>query len=393
MRRFLLLAAMLCLAVPAVAQQAPGAPSPGSPSVQGGAPEIGVGRGPMPAGNPPNTTEPQRPTGVATQPPPQAAAPTPVTERPAVPPPALRNSPDAAERELQAALRGERIEGRITIPDPKAASLIQPEGRDWRQFHNVTLTWVGGVAVGGMLLILVAFYLTRGRIRIEGGRSGRTIQRFNLLERVNHWMTASTFIVLGLTGLNLTFGRHVILPLMGPEAFYGLTHWGKILHNYLAFPFTLGITLMLLLWVKDNIPNGRDIAWFKAGGGLIGHGHVEAGRFNGGQKMVFWITVLGGAAVAVSGYFLIFPFWVSNVNDLQLAHTVHALISVLMIAAMVAHIYIGSLGMEGAYDAMGSGQVDLNWAKEHHGLWVQEEMAKARQTIAAPANAKAAGAD
>lgn len=293
-----------------------------------------------------------------------------------------RGQVSAEEMEMQRMLQGGRIEGRTTIPSPESEVLVQPAGKAWRDFHNVTLAWIGGIAVGGMLLVLAGFYLTRGRIGIEAGPAGRTITRFNALERVNHWMVASSFIVLAISGLNLTFGRHILLPVIGPYAFANASLWGKIAHNYLAFPFTLGIVIMLLLWVRDNIPNGRDIEWFKMGGGLIGKGHPVSGRFNGGQKMVFWITVLGGAAVAVSGYFLIFPFWGTNVANMQLAHIVHSIISVLMIAAMVAHIYIGSLGMEGAFDAMGTGEVDLNWAKEHHGLWVEQEMAKARQVVA-----------
>jgi formate dehydrogenase subunit gamma len=296
----------------------------------------------------------------------------------------------AEELELQRTLQGGRIEGRITIPNDTAGVLVQPDGRSWRQFHNVTLTWVGGIAVGGMLVLLALFYLFRGRIALEDGNSGRTIQRFNVVERANHWMVASSFIVLGLSGLNLTFGRYALLPLLGPEVFYAATHYGKIAHNFLAFPFTLGLVMMLLLWVRDNIPNRTDVEWFKMAGGLIGKGHPRAGRFNAGQKVVFWITVLGGGLVAVSGYFLIFPFWGTDVNDMQLAHIIHSILSVLMIAAMMAHIYIGSIGMEGAYDAMGSGQVDLNWAKSHHSLWVEEEMAKARQVVV-PAGARPAG--
>ena len=298
----------------------------------------------------------------------------------------------AEEMEMQALLRGNQIQGRITIPDDKAATLIQPVGREWREFHNVTLAWVGGIAVLGMLAILVVFRLTKGRIPIEGGRSGRSILRFNLLERANHWMVASCFIILALSGLNLTFGRHILLPIVGPEAFTAISQWGKYAHNFLAFPFTLGLVVMLLIWVKDNIPNARDIAWFKAGGGLIGNEHPEAGRFNGGQKMVFWITVLGGAVVALSGYLLVFPFFFTDVAGMQLSHIIHSLLSVLMIAAMLAHIYIGSVGMDGAFDAMGTGQVDLNWAKQHHGLWVQEELAKGR-TAEPPSGAKASGAD
>ena len=299
----------------------------------------------------------------------------------------------AEELELQKALTGGRIAGRVTIPDGQSASLVQPAGRDWRAFHNVTLTWVGGIAVLGMLGIIVLFYMSKGRIPVEAGRAGRTIQRFNAIERGAHWMTAGSFVVLALTGLNLTFGRWLILPLLGPEAFATMTLWGKYAHNYLSFPFTLGVVLLFLMWVKDNIPNKLDVAWFKAGGGLVGHGHPDAARFNGGQKMVFWITVIGGTLVAVSGYVLIFPFFVTDIAGMQLAHIVHGVISVLMIAAMIGHIYIGSVGMEGAFDAMGSGQVDVNWAKQHHGLWVEDEMKKARETISGPAGAKAAGAD
>jgi formate dehydrogenase subunit gamma len=298
----------------------------------------------------------------------------------------------AEEMEVQALLRGTQIQGRITIPDEKLATLIQPEGRQWREFHNVTLAWVGGIAVVGMFALLLFFRLSKGRIPIEGGRSGRTLLRFNVLERANHWMVASTFIILGLSGLNLTFGRHILLPVVGPEAFTAISQWGKYAHNFLAFPFTLGLVVMLLIWVKDNIPNARDLAWFKAGGGLIGNEHPDAGRFNGGQKMVFWITVLGGAVVAVSGYLLVFPFFFTDIAGMQLSHIIHSLLSVLMIAAMLAHIYIGSVGMDGAFDAMGTGQVDLNWAKQHHALWVKEELTKGR-TAVQPPGARASGAD
>ncbi|WP_270936119.1 formate dehydrogenase subunit gamma [Falsiroseomonas oryzae] len=299
----------------------------------------------------------------------------------------------ADELELEKALTRGRIGGRISIPDEQASNLVQPAGRDWRTFHNRTLTWVGGIAVLGMLGIIAMFYATRGRIEIDAGRSGRTIQRFNLLERSAHWMTAGSFVVLALTGLNLTFGRWLILPLIGPEAFATITLWGKYAHNYLSFPFTLGVVLLFLLWVKDNIPNGRDVGWLKAAGGLFGHDHPAAGRFNAGQKMVFWITVIGGTLVAVSGYVLIFPFWATDIAGQQLAHIVHGVISVLMIAAMLGHIYIGSVGMEGAFDAMGSGQVDVNWAREHHSLWVEDEMKKARETIAGTPGARTQGAD
>lgn len=303
-----------------------------------------------------------------------------------------RNQVSAEELELQRALQGGTIAGRISIPDQKLSNLIQPQGQSWRDFHNRTLYTVGAVAVLGMLGILWLFNMIRGRIRVDDGFSGRTMVRFNLFERVNHWMVASSFIVLMLSGLNLTFGRHLILPLLGPEAFTTLSMWGKVAHNFLSFPFTLGLVFMFLLWVKDNIPNGGDIAWLKAGGGLMGKNHPPADRFNAGQKGVFWLTVLGGSAVAISGYVLVFPFQVTDVSGQQLAHVVHGVLAMLMIAAMLGHIYIGSIGMEGAFDAMGSGRVDYNWAKDHHSLWVERELKKAHQ-MAEPPGAAKAGAD
>jgi formate dehydrogenase subunit gamma len=393
------LALALLFAAPAFAQSQPGAPPAGAPEIQAPVPEVGAGRGSQPAGQvPESTARGDTPTGT---PAPAAAeavtAPQPrqPSNVPPTPAPFSGGQLSAEELELQSALRGGSITGRITIPDRQAATLIQPEGREWRDFHNRTLTWVGGVAVAGMFVILALFYMTKGRIQVAGGLSGRTIQRFNLFERVAHWMTATSFIVLGLSGLNLTFGRFILLPLVGPEAFTAISLWGKIAHNYLAFPFTLGILLLFLVWVKDNIPDRLDWAWLKAGGGFIGRGHPAAKRFNAGQKLVFWITVLGGTLVAISGYVLIFPFAVTDMAGQQLAHTVHGILSVLMVAAMLAHIYIGSLGMAGAYDAMGTGQVDLAWAREHHGLWVDEELAKARETVVGgpPPAARPLGAD
>jgi formate dehydrogenase subunit gamma len=132
---------------------------------------------------------------------------------------------------------------------------------------------------------------------------------------------------------------------------------------------------MLVIWIKDNIPNGRDVAWFKAGGGLLNDNHPPAARFNGGQKVVFWAVILGGAALTITGLMLLFPFRWTGLEGLQLSNMIHGTVGMLLIAAMLAHIYIGSVGMEGAFDAMGSGEVDVNWAKDHHSIWVEEQMA------------------
>lgn len=270
-----------------------------------------------------------------------------------------------------------RIQGRVTIPDQRSSVLVQPAGRDWREFKNVTLRWIGGISILGMLAVVVIFYLRRGMVRIESGRSGRTIVRFTAFERFVHWMTAACFIVLAISGLNITFGRPLLLPLIGFEAFSEWSQWAKYAHIYLSFPFTIGVVVIFLMWIAGNIPNKVDVDWIKRGGGIVGHDHPPAQRFNAGQKAIYWIVIIGGTAVAVTGYLLMFPFYLSGIEGMQWAQIVHSIVAVLFVAAMLAHIYIGTIGMEGAFEAMGSGTVDVNWAKEHHSLWAEEEQAKA----------------
>ncbi|UPT97770.1 formate dehydrogenase subunit gamma [Bradyrhizobium barranii subsp. apii] len=271
----------------------------------------------------------------------------------------------------------DRIQGRVSIPDQRSSVLMQPAGREWREFRNVALRWIGGVAILGMLAVLVIFYLTRGMVRLESGRSGRTIVRFSLFERFVHWMTATCFVVLAISGLNITFGRPLLLPLIGHEAFSEWSQWAKYAHNYLSFPFTIGVVLIFLMWIAGNVPNKADVDWIKRGGGMVGHDHPPAYRFNAGQKAIYWIVVIGGGLVAATGYVLMFPFYLSGIEGMQFAQIVHSIVAMLFIAAMLAHIYIGTIGMEGAFEAMGSGTVDVNWAKEHHGLWLEEQNARA----------------
>jgi formate dehydrogenase subunit gamma len=283
------------------------------------------------------------------------------------------NPTASAVKEQQLLQEFNRIQGRVSIPDQRSGVLEQPAGREWREFRNVTLRWVGGVAILGMLVALVGFYLIRGMVRLQSGRSGRTIVRFGAFERFVHWMTATCFIILAISGLNITFGRPLLLPLIGHEAFSEWSQWAKYAHNYLSFPFTIGVVLIFLMWLGGNIPNKVDVEWIKRGGGIVGHDHPPAYRFNAGQKAVYWIVVIGGAAVAITGYELMFPFYLSGIEGMQMAAVIHAIVAVLFVAVMLAHIYIGTIGMQGAFEAMGSGVVDVNWAKEHHSLWLEEE--------------------
>src|SRR5258706_15542597 len=280
--------------------------------------------------------------------------------------------------EQQLLQQSPRIEGLIDQRNERGRVRRQPAGRQWDYFHEVILHWLGAIVILGMIVALGAAYLIMGRLRISEGRSGRKVLRFNSLERFSHWLTAASFVVLGLTGLNITFGKLVLLPMIGPEAFSSLSQAAKYVHNYVSAAFVIGLVLIVALWIKDNVPRKVDIDWLKQGGGFIKSKHAPAGRFNAGEKAVFWFALGVGAAVAVSGYLLLFPFYATNIAGMQIAQVVHAVVAVLFVAVIIAHIYIGTLGMEGAFEAMATGEVDLNWAKEHHDLWLKEQLANKR---------------
>jgi formate dehydrogenase subunit gamma len=272
-----------------------------------------------------------------------------------------------------------RVEGRIDIPDEKASVLIQPAGRTWDYFHEVLLHWGGAIVILGTIIFLALAYLIIGRIRIAEGRSGKTVLRFKAFERFSHWLTAVSFVVLGLTGLNITFGKLLLLPVVGPDTFSDISQAAKYVHNFTSFSFVIGLILITLIFFRDNIFEKVDLEWLKQGGGFIKNKHAPAGRFNLGEKLVYWLSVAAGIAVSVSGFVLLFPFYGTDIAEMQLAQVVHAVVALLFVALILAHIYIGTLGMEGAFEAMGTGEVDLNWAKEHHDRWLARRLASEDQ--------------
>lgn len=278
----------------------------------------------------------------------------------------------AAVSEQQLLQEFRRVQGLGTIPDTKSYVIEQPQGRDWRQYHEGTLPAIGTIVMLGMIVLLAIFFVVRGMVRIRSGRSGVNIVRFNAFERFVHWMTATCFVLMALTGLNITFGKVALLPLIGPSAFSTWSLTAKYIHNFVSFPFTLGVILIFFMWLGGNLPDRTDLKWLLQGGGIVGGSEPPAYRFNAGQKMIYWIVVLAGTAVAVTGYLLMFPFYGTTIGGMQLAQMIHGTVAVLFIAVMVAHTYIGTIGMEGAFEAMGEGTVDLNWAKEHHSLWLNE---------------------
>ena len=287
------------------------------------------------------------------------------------------------------------IGGKVSIPDGKAAVLVDSSGEAWRNFRNGPLPTYGAWAIAGIVALLAAFLLVRGPIRIEHGRSNRTIERFSSWERTGHWLLASSFIILAFTGLNILYGRYVLLPLIGQQPFAAITQIGKALHNYVAFAFMIGLLWVLVAWVRHNLPHWRDLRWLAVGGGFFSKGvHPPAWKFNAGQKIIFWLVILGGISISLSGLALMFPYQVplfaktfgvlnslfgtglpaslTANEEMQFAASWHGIVALFLVVLIIAHIYIGTIGMEGAFSAMGTGHVDANWAKEHHSLWAEE---------------------
>jgi formate dehydrogenase subunit gamma len=286
-------------------------------------------------------------------------------------------NPTASSVHEQAVLKEfSRAQGRIDIPDKQAAVLIQPDGRTWDYFHQVLLQWGAGAMILGTILLLGIAYLIMGPLRIESGRSGQKILRFKAIERFSHWLTAVSFVILALTGLNITFGKRLLLPVLGPETFSNVSQAAKYIHNFVSFAFVVGLVLIAVIFIKDNVFNRVDLEWLKQGGGFIKSKHAPAEKFNLGEKLVFWLSLAAGLVVSASGFLLLFPFSVTNIFGMQIAQVVHAVVAVLFVALILGHIYIGTLGMEGAFEGMGTGEVDRNWAKEHHDIWLAEQEAK-----------------
>ena len=307
----------------------------------------------------------------------------------------------ASDPDLWRALRYGSADITVSSRAPAAGVIIQDGGMEWLLFREGPLAHYGGYLLLGMIGLLILFFLLRGRIRIEGGRSGQTILRFNMIERFGHWLMAGSFIVLALTGLIMIFGRLALIPLLGKEVYAPIANAGKWAHNNLAWAFMAGLAIVIVVWIADNFPNKHDLKWLAKGGGLFSKGvHPPAKKFNAGQKIIFWSVVVLGVSISASGLSLLFPFELPMFaktfaalnatglpqllgfgelptvlgphQEMQLAQLWHGIVAFVFMAIIIAHIYLGSVGMEGAFDAVGSGEVDVQWAKEHHALWYEE---------------------
>ena len=261
--------------------------------------------------------------------------------------------------------------------------LVQSEGEQWRALRNGPISTYGGWLLVLSLAGVALFFLVRGRVRLAE-RSGRTVPRFTHAERAAHWFVAATFVLLALSGLVILFGKYVLQPAIGVGAFAVIASAALQGHNLFGPLFAAGIVVMFVLYLKDNLPRAADFVWLLRGG-VFFRGHVSAWKFNFGEKAWFWISSLGGFALAASGLLLDFPWLAQTVNQLQLAHIVHAIAAVAVIAASFGHMYLGTVGVEGALEGMTTGRVDETWALEHHDLWAQEVLEDENKKAAATA--------
>jgi len=274
-----------------------------------------------------------------------------------------------------------------SLPGQEMGVLIQPKqqfpgqsrattaGQAWREYRNGPLTQIGGWLLVAAVAGAMAVYFIFGTMRLKGQRSGRLIERFTAFERMVHWTTAISFVVLAVSGLTMLFGKYILLPVFGHTLFGWLAYLLKNLHNFVGPLFTVSLLVTFIIFVKDNFPRAGDLKWLLTMGGMFGGKHAHAGRFNAGEKLWFWggVVVLG-LIVSASGFVLdyLVPGIDSTRSNMQIANVVHVVGAVLIAAASIGHIYMGTVGQEGAYQAMRTGYVDDTWAKEHHDLWYED---------------------
>ena len=284
---------------------------------------------------------------------------------------------------------GQGVTGYSSLPKsqaPEAGNLIQPfvqypgsrltnAGEAWRQVRNNWLIPYGGAFLLIVLGAIALFYLAKGRIMLHGVETGRKIERFTPFERSAHWANAIAFCILAISGLVMAFGKFFLLPVMGGTLFGWLAYALKNMHNFAGPLFAVSLVIVIFTFARDNLPSRGDLGWLLKGGGLLSGKEVPSHRFNAGEKLIFWGGVLFlGLIVVASGLVLnhLVPGLVYERSTMQIAHMVHGVATTLMVAMFIAHIYIGTLGMEGAYGGMRTGYVDETWAKEHHEFWYDD---------------------
>ncbi len=260
-----------------------------------------------------------------------------------------------------------------SIKGRETGVLIQTYGETWRQLKNAWITPIVGWLIAAVVVVIGAFYKWRGAIKVQGAPTGRLIERFTPLERYTHWVVGISFAILGITGLIMMVGKYVLLPVIGYALFAWLAQLSKHLHDFAGPVFVVSLLVFIVMLIKDNLPRLYDLKWFVKLGGMVSGEHVPSGKFNAGEKVWFWIgVVILSLIVGASGLVLNFPNF-DQVRAIMIeANVVHAVAAGAVMAVSLGHIYLGTIGLEGAYEAMRNGYVDEAWAKEHHEYWYND---------------------
>jgi len=275
--------------------------------------------------------------------------------------------------------RDKDVAGTTQVQGVDTGILISQAGENWRQFRVQQFVPSSAVVYGVILGLFVLYYLVRGKIRIEGERSGKVIQRSTKAERYIHWTTAVIFVLLTLTGLIILYGRWVLIPVFGPEGFSTTAALSKNVHNYLGPLFLICLIAMFFGFIRDSLFNFKvDMQWFVKAGGYLGGHHPSSEKYNAGQKAWFWVAILGGLVLVGSGLVLDFANYGQGRMVMQDAHVIHSISSLVVIAFFFVHLYLATIGVEGSFDAMVSGNVPEEFAKQHHDLWYQEVKGKSQ---------------
>ncbi len=265
------------------------------------------------------------------------------------------------------------LTGYTAVQGQETNVLIQNSGQNWRQWRNGPIANYGPWLLGLVIAAMAVFYMIKGRLPVEGTPSGQLVMRWSLFERNLHWINAVMFIALGITGLSLLFGRAVLIPVMGPEGFAAWAEAAIAIHNLVGPVFILTTLVMIVIWIKHNIPKDYDTEWLKQGGGYFAKGkHPQAGRMNAGEKIWFWVIATVGVAVCVTGVILDFPNFGQTRDTMQLANLIHGAGALIWIAVALGHIFMAVLATEGAMEGMTTGYVTKEWAQQHHNLWYEE---------------------
>ncbi len=200
-------------------------------------------------------------------------------------------------------------------------------------------------------------------------RNPRDLQRYTASERLNHWIVGICFILLALSGL--AFFHPAFYPLV---QLLGGGPWARILHPYIGVVMFLFFLVMIVRFAALNLIERRDMEWLKNVGKMVDgddHDMPEQGKYNGGQKLVFWGFVLCMLLLIVSGVVMWRAWWTPPVDMVRLASVVHAAIAVIMLAIFILHVY-AAIWTRGTIRAMLYGTVTRAWAKQHHRGWYRK---------------------